>query len=47
MASFLESITQSFTPDLLGPLGKAVGLDSPSTLKGLEVAGGLSHERAG
>ncbi len=41
MASFLESITQSFTPDLLGQLGKAVGLDGPSTLKGLEVAGPL------
>jgi|RhiMethySRZTD1v2_1073278.scaffolds.fasta_scaffold55445_3 hypothetical protein len=41
MASFFESITQSFTPDLLGPLGKAVGLDGPSTLKGLEVAGPL------
>lgn len=41
MASFLESITQSFTPDILGQLGKTVGLDGPSTAKGLEVAGPL------
>jgi len=39
MASLLESLTQSLTPDILGQIGSATGLDSASTAKGLAVVG--------
>src|SRR5215471_2652757 len=41
MASLLESLTQSFTPDIVGTLGKAGGLDGPNTSKGVGVVGPL------
>ena len=39
MASLLESLTQSITPDILGQIGSATGLNSAATAKGLEVVG--------
>ena len=41
MAALLDSLTQSLKPDIIGQLGKAVGLDGPTTTKGLEVVGPL------
>jgi Bacterial protein of unknown function (DUF937) len=41
MASLLESLTESLSPDIVGQLGKAVGLDGPTTTKGLDVVGPL------
>jgi hypothetical protein len=39
MSSILDSISQSLTPDLLGQVGKAVGLDSNLVRKGLAAVG--------
>src|SRR6185503_3649439 len=41
MASLIESLTQSFTPDLLGLVGKATGLDGTQISKGLGIVGPL------
>src|SRR5262245_23477156 len=41
MASLIESLTQTLTPDLVGQIGKATGLDNSLTSKGLEVVGPL------
>jgi hypothetical protein len=41
MASLIESLTQSLTPDLVGQIGKSVGLDNSLVSKGLGVAGPL------
>ena len=41
MASLIESLTQSLTPDLLGQVGKATGLDGTQVGKGLGVVGPL------
>jgi hypothetical protein len=41
MASFLESLTQVFTPDATQAVGKAAGLDAVTVMKGLAVAGPL------
>ena len=41
MASLIESLTQSLTPDLVGQIGKSVGLDSSLVNKGLGVVGPL------
>jgi len=41
MASLIESLTQSLTPDLVGQIGKSVGLDNNLVSKGLGVVGPL------
>ena len=41
MASLIESLTQSLTPDLVGQIGKTVGLDNSLVNKGLGVVGPL------
>jgi hypothetical protein len=41
MASLIESLTQSLTPDLVGQIGKSVGMDSSIVSKGLGVVGPL------
>jgi Bacterial protein of unknown function (DUF937) len=41
MASLIESLTQSLTPDLVGQIGKSVGLDNSLVNKGLGVVGPL------
>jgi hypothetical protein len=41
MASLIESLTQSLTPDLVGQIGKSVGMDSSLVSKGLGVVGPL------
>jgi hypothetical protein len=41
MASLIESLTQSLTPDLVGQIGKGVGLDNSLVSKGLGVMGPL------
>jgi hypothetical protein len=41
MASFLDSLTQVFTPDATKTLGKTSGLDSSTITKGLAIAGPL------
>ena len=41
MASLIESLTQSLTPDLLGQIGNSVGLDNNLVSKGLGVVGPL------
>jgi hypothetical protein len=41
MASLIESLSQSLTPDLLGQIGKSVGLDNSLVNKGLGVVGPL------
>jgi hypothetical protein len=39
--SFLESLAQTITPDAIGKLSQAVGLDTSQSHKALEVAGPL------
>jgi hypothetical protein len=41
MASLIESLTQSLTPDLAGQIGKSVGLENSLVNKGLGVLGPL------
>jgi hypothetical protein len=41
MASLIESLTQSLTPDLVGQIGKSAGLDNSLVNKGLGVVGPL------
>ena len=41
MASLIESLTQTLTPDLLGQIGKATGLDNNHASQGLGVVGPL------
>ena len=41
MASLIGSLTQSLTPDLVGQIGKSVGLDNSLVNKGLGVVGPL------
>jgi len=41
MPSLLESFAQFLTPEVIGQLGKAVGLAGPTTAQGLDVAGPL------
>jgi|SRR5688572_10535402 len=41
MASLFETLTQSLTPDLVGQIGKSVGLDNSMVNKGLGVVGPL------
>jgi hypothetical protein len=41
MASLIESLTQTLTPDLVGQIGKATGLDNSLASKGLEIVGPL------
>ena len=41
MASLLESLTQSLTPDVMGAIGKTTGLDLNQATKGLGVVGPL------
>jgi hypothetical protein len=41
MASLIESLTQSLTPDLVGQIGKSVGLENSLVNKGLGVLGPL------
>ena len=41
MASLIESLTQSLSPDLLGQIGKSVGLDNSLVSKGLGVVSPL------
>ena len=41
MASLMETLTQSLTPDLVGQIGKSVGLDSSLVNKGFGVVGPL------
>jgi type II secretory pathway pseudopilin PulG len=39
MASLLESVGQQLTPEVLGTIGKAIGVDSTQVQKGLEAVG--------
>ena len=41
MASLIETLTQSLTPDLVGQIGKSVGLENSLVNKGLGVVGPL------
>jgi hypothetical protein len=41
MASLLESLTQTLTPDLTGTIAKTAGLDANLASKGLEIVGPL------
>src|SRR5262245_27053618 len=41
MASLFETLTQSLTPDLVGQIGKSVGLENSLVNKGLGVVGPL------
>src|SRR5262245_66218489 len=41
MPSLLESFAQFRNPEIIGQLGKAVGLDGTTTAQGLDVAGPL------
>jgi Bacterial protein of unknown function (DUF937) len=41
MPSLLESFAQFLNPEIIGQLGKAVGLDGTTTVQGLDVAGPL------
>src|SRR5262245_54429628 len=41
MATLLESLGQQITPDMLGTIGKAIGVDTSMVQQGLDVAGPL------
>ena len=41
MASILDSLSEALKPNLLGQFSKTLGLDGPSTTKGLDVVGPL------
>jgi hypothetical protein len=41
MATLLESVGQEFTPEVIGSIGKAIGVDTSKVQQGLDVAGPL------
>jgi hypothetical protein len=41
MATLLESLAQEMTPDTLGKIGKAIGVDTSMVQQGLDIAGPL------
>jgi hypothetical protein len=41
MASLLDSLRQLVTPDLVGTIGKSLGVDTGIVQRGLDVAGPL------
>ena len=41
MPTILDSLASSFSPDLMGDIGKALGADSSAVSKGIGVIGPL------
>ena len=41
MASLLESVGQQITPEVIGSIGKAIGVDTSMVQQGLDIAGPL------